>query len=149
MENRFRNFFLGRGDFKSKNEIIDAVYNSSQFDSSKESKHSSEALLIFQTSKQQTWLVSTSERLYCVLDDIDKGLTKVQWFIPSGDLISDNKVIANISVKNKSHNTGLLSINDHKNWLFSKRLFTMYEIESSIHDLISRTMKNVTASQQY
>src|SRR5271166_3290397 len=40
-----------------------------------------DALLIFKTPKQHTWLVATQKKLYCVLDDADRRKTGelVQW----------------------------------------------------------------------
>ena len=140
MDNRIKKFFLGRGYFKTADEVIDIVAQSDNFDSSNETKVKTDALLIFQTLKQQTWLVSSTKRLYCVLDDIDKGFTKIQWSIPSHELCLNGKIIANISTQDKTRETGLLNLNERKNWLFSKKLFTLYGVESSIRDLILRTM---------
>ena len=74
-----RKFFLGRGELKSPIEIIAAIRESPDFDPRKEDIADAEALLIFQTSKQQTWLVATRTRLYCVLDDLRRSFRPVRW----------------------------------------------------------------------
>ena len=62
--------FIGRSDFASPEEIKEFIRRSKNFDKSKEDPSTAHPLLIFKTSKQQTWLVATPERLYCVLDDL-------------------------------------------------------------------------------
>jgi hypothetical protein len=57
-------------------------------DAEKASK--AKALLIFATSQQQTWLVASREKLYCVLDDM-KDDPKIWWDLkinvsPNGDI---------------------------------------------------------------
>ncbi|HLG54134.1 MAG TPA: hypothetical protein VI485_02310 [Vicinamibacterales bacterium] len=135
-----RSFLLGRGDFKSVDQIIDLVRSHARFEPAREEKSSAEALLIFQTSKQQTWLVATPRGLYCVLDDLNKGSTRVQWAIPSTELISDGTVTAKTSARDKSERTGLLDVNGRRDWLFSKKLFAAKRIEASVRDLISKAM---------
>lgn len=132
---------LGRRNFKTKDEIIEFVKNSKNYDPKKEFLHDSEALLIFQTSNQQTWLVSTKERLYCILDDIRKDEPNINWSIPKGRLVSKGGVNIEIRAGNKSEKTGLLDIGtDHRNWLFSKDLFEQVDISNSIRSLINKTM---------
>lgn len=137
-----RSFLLGRGDFKSVDEIVDLVRSQTRFDPAVEVKSAAEALLIFQTSKQQTWLVATSAGLYCVLDDLGKGFTRVQWAISSKHLVSGGTLTASISARDESERTGLLDVNERRNWLFSKKLFTAKGIEASVRDLISKAMMN-------
>jgi hypothetical protein len=135
-----RNFLLGQGEFKSAVQVVDVVQQSKNFDCSQEDLTKAEALLIFQTSKQQTWLVATRVRLYCVLDDLGKSFTRVQWSTSRNKLIADGKIGARIVTRNKTERTGLLDIGEHRGWLFSKRLFTDETIESRITNLIARQM---------
>lgn len=142
MDNSIRQFFLGRGDFKSANEIIAIVRSQAADESESEGGERSDALLIFQTSKQQTWLVATRRALYCVLDDLHKGFTRIQWTLPADKLVGRSGMIAQISTSDKSEKTGLLHINGHRNWLYSKKLFTSSSIEGTVRDLIRRTVKD-------
>jgi len=82
-------------------------------------------LKLLSTSRQQTWLVATPKRLYCILDDIENASPKVQWAEPLIDFIDkDGNVVAKIEEHENSEKTGLVNIgDDHHDWLFSKGLF--------------------------
>jgi hypothetical protein len=133
-----RSFFLGRREFKSAEQIAEAVRESLNFDPKIEETSRAESLLIFQTSKQQTWLVATKAMLYCVLDDLTEDFTKVQWSIPAQRLVSHGRLIIPISTHNKTERTGLVNIGEHQNWYFSRQLFTDESIEQRIRQLLSR-----------
>ena len=135
-----REFLLGRGEFKTADQIIEVVREHSAFNPQREDAAEAEALLIFQTSKQQTWLVATKARLYCVLDDLGKSFTRVQWTMPAEELVSDGEVTVGISTRDKTERTGRLDIGEHRGWLFSKKLFTSEPIEARVRDLIARKM---------
>ena len=135
-----RKFLLGQNEFKSPNEIIQVLRDSPNFDPAKEDTATAEALLIFQTSKQQTWLVATRARLYCVLDDLRRSFTRVQWSIGAEKLTQAGNVAAQVSTLDRTTRTGLLEINERRNWLFSKKLFTNRSLEDEIKGLIRRQM---------
>jgi hypothetical protein len=130
-------FFLGRtGSFKSAEEIVDVVTRYRSFDQSVEDASHAEALLIFHTSKQQTWLVATNQRLYCVLDDLPGAFTKVQWSMQKSSLTRDGNVAVPISHRDRTDKTGLLDLGERRGWLFSKRLFERESIEDRVRRLI-------------
>jgi hypothetical protein len=139
-----RSFLLGSAEeFKSPPDIFRVIAGSPQFDPSMESVTTAEPLLIFQTSKQQTWLVATPKRLYCVLDDLGRSFTRVQWSIPRERLVTENKVsvsIASRERREKSERSGLLDIDNHRSWLYSKKLFASESRESQVKRLIARRM---------
>ncbi|HKV23157.1 MAG TPA: hypothetical protein VJN93_01070 [Candidatus Acidoferrum sp.] len=135
-----RKFFLGRGEFKSPSEIIQTVRESPDFDSQRENLANAEPLLLFQTSKQQTWLVATAARLYCVLDDLRRSFPPVRWSINKDNLVAAGQVTVNISARDSNDRTGLLNIGPRSNWLYSKKLFTAKSIEDEVKGLISRRM---------
>ncbi len=60
---------LGYRKFWDEPEIRELIAQSRDFNPP-ESVDASKSLLIFPTSKQQTWLASSSTRLYCILDDV-------------------------------------------------------------------------------
>lgn len=99
-----------------------------------------EALKIFQTSKQRTWLVSTNRGLYCILDDNRKDKPRVRWSYPKSSILRDDKIYIEINEKNNSEKSGFLSIGKRKNWLYSKKLFKGSDIKKEIEDLIKKTM---------
>jgi hypothetical protein len=134
-------FLAGRPDFASKSEVIDSVRKSKNFDSTDEDLQHADALLIFSTSKQHTWLVSTDKRLYCVLDDLRKDEPHINWSISRRDLIRDNQVVVSVGSRDKSEFTGLVDIGTaHRDWLYTKRLFSTESVEGSIRKLLARTM---------
>jgi len=77
-----------------------------------------EALLIFSTGKQHTWIVATSSKLFCLLDDEKERTngTVIQWFLPKKDA-------APVQASPYKRTIGLLQIGPRKDWLYSTRLF--------------------------
>jgi len=136
-------FLLGRRPFAEKSDIIEFVKNSKDYGPEKEDLSKADALLIFQTSKQQTWLVSSSERLYCILDDLREDKPHINWSMPKETIISLGKINLPIKSRDETINSGLVDIGPrHTNWYFSKRLFSKVPIEKSIYDLMQKTMLN-------
>lgn len=136
----FRELFLGRGEFKSAADIVRIIQESPNFEPGREDVQRAEPLLIFQTSKQQTWLVATNERLYCVLDDLSKSFTRVQWSLPKEKLVVQGEVTVNIGTRDHTQRTGLLDIGERRSWLYSKKLFTRQSIEALVRNLIRNQM---------
>jgi len=140
-----RKFFLGTDEFKSPEEIVELIRTSAECDSQQEDIASAEALLIFQTSKQQTWLVATRSRLYCVIDDLNKSFTRVQWAISADTLVAGDTLAVEITTRSRSGRTGLLNIGPRRNWLFSKKLFPLEGPETKVKELIQRQMMTAVA----
>jgi hypothetical protein len=139
---RFSDVLSGRSDFASRPDVIRYVENSKNFDPRKEDLADAKALLLFSTSKQHTWLVSTSERLYCILDDIRKERLHINWSMPRWRLL-DRPLTQNLTVKDNTPNTGLVDITeDHKDWLYTKRLFSDVPVEKQIADLVNSTKRS-------
>ena len=130
--NSFREFLLGRSEFKSPNEIIAIASTTDDIPA--------EALLIFQTSRQQTWLVATKRDLICVLDDLNKGFTRVQWRIPKESILTEGAVKIEMRTRSKTEKTGLLDIGERRNWLYSKRLYSNDELLAKLKRMIVRNM---------
>ena len=129
--------FLGLREFYSEDEIIKFVETSKNYNSAKEKLDQARALKIFQTSKQQTWLISTKERLYNILDDIEYSVPHISWSIPR------TKIESGIAITTRSYKEkfGLVTIASHKNWIYSYELFKDSDIKKEIIDLISKTMQ--------
>lgn len=130
----------GRADFAAKREIIEFVKKSKNFNALREDIETADALLIFSTSKQHTWLVATSERLYCLLDDLRTDMLHINWSINRSKLVDDDKIVIQIEVRERSEFTGLLDIGDHRNWLYTKRLFYDAPIDHQIREMLRKTM---------
>ncbi len=135
-----QNFILGQRNFWSKDEILTVVKNSESFDPQQEDLDNAESLLIFTSSKQQTWLITTAARLYCVLDDIRKTRPELQWILTQGELISEGEITATVRTKDKSERTGLLDVGPRRNWLFSKTLFVDEPLEKRLITTLRDTM---------
>ncbi len=120
---------LGYRRFSDEPQIRTLVEKSKDFDSSEESTDSAQSLIIFQTSKQQTWLMSSTKRLYCILDDVRRPRPRVQWSLPK------NKV--KVRARPKTEKTGLVDFDQRRrSWLFSAPLFEEKPIEDSIKALL-------------
>ncbi len=130
---------IGRRNFYSENEIIKFVTKSKNYDYGIEKLDQAATLLIFQTSKQQTWLISTNKRLYCILDDNRKDEPQINWSIPKED-IHGKKLSDEIYIRNYSEDIGLVDIGPKKNWLYSKKLFKKSDIKININQLLSKVV---------
>ena len=133
---------FGRKDFMSGEQIIALVTKSEQFDNEREPREGMASKLIFRTSRQQTWLVSSTQRLYCGLDDLHKGTTHVKWAIPRDEIFQDDQFVLELKSRSKTNDTGLVDIGpNHKDWLYSKCLFEYQSIGDAIQQLLTTTMK--------
>lgn len=133
--------FSGRADFASKTEIIQYIKNSKNFDPATENFIKADALLIFSTSIQHTWLISTAQRLYCVLDDIRKDKPHINWSIPRAQILDGDKFILPVKARDKTEVTGLLDIGeDHSDWLYTKRLFSEAPVEQRVQEMLEDIM---------
>jgi hypothetical protein len=94
-------------------------------------------VLIFETLKQHTWIITTNLQLFCVLDDEDTRSSgrMIQWKM----LLSDDLPIrARISERGNP----VVDIGERKGWLYSRHLFPIEEaLEKSIKSLIERGRK--------
>ena len=96
-------------------------------------------LKIFQTVKQQTWLVSTKDYVFCLLDDIDVDIEKdfqlIKWYVPIQDI--KNKIEFREST-NRPEKFGLIDFGPkHKDWYYSKPLLNGKEMaEKFVNNLI-------------
>ena len=137
-------FFIGRTGFESEEGIKEVIQNSRHFEAAKETPQEANALLIFGSPKQQTWLVSTGERLYCILDDIRKDEPHLNWVMPRSQLVTGDAISIDLVTHESRRSSpafGLVDVGPkHKDWLFSKRLFKRVSVEEAIRDLIHSHM---------
>ncbi len=127
--------------FASPAEIKKYITKSIHFDSQRENYHNATELLIYQISFQQTWLIATSQRLYNILDDVNKSNPHINWSISKNKLVTNGKLKINITKHNYKSKTGLVDIGpDHKDWLYSVHLFLDKDITQAIEQLILEQM---------
>lgn len=138
---RLAELLLNPDRFWDEEAIKQFITHSKNFDASKEVPADADALLMFETSKQKTWLVSTHERMYCILDDTRKDKPHINWSMARNRLVDGNNVTINVNAREKSKKTGLVDISDqHKDWLYTKQLFSDESVVDAITGLISKQM---------
>jgi hypothetical protein len=73
--------------------------------------------LLFSTSKQHTWLLTTCHQVFCVLDDADTRSSGelIQWHLP---LAEARPVTARLSARGNP----VVDLGSKRNWLYSSRL---------------------------
>lgn len=82
------------------------------------------SLLLFETSKQRTWLVSTGHELVCILDDLRHPEPDIEWTMNREELVERDQLRIDISEQPFTDQSGKLNIgSSHRGWLFSRRLF--------------------------
>ena len=130
---------LGYRSFASESEIRRSIEQSKYYDSSKESPEEAGSLLIFDTSRQHTWLVATGERLYFILDDVRQPAPRIRRSVPRSELRVQSDGGVAVITRPKSVHAGLLDIGLRKRgWLYSKRLFSVDRpIERAVNDLFA------------
>jgi hypothetical protein len=111
------------------------------YDWSKSEYLSSESLLIFDASRQRTWLIANSRYLYCLFDVIDEAKPRVQWRISKDHIIQDNRIIINISTDNYSVRNGYLILGEKRPRKYSRLLFQRVSVESSVRILLMKAFE--------
>ena len=130
---------LGYRGFASEPEIRMSIEQSKYYDASKESPEDTSSLLIFDTSRQHTWLVATGERLYFILDDVRQPAPRIRRSVPRSELRVQADGGVAVVTRPKSVHAGLVDIGLRKRgWLYSKRLFSPDRpIERAVNDLLA------------
>jgi hypothetical protein len=101
--------------FLSKTEIIDVIIKSKTF---AENEKIEKTILIYSTETQQTWLVSTRTRVYCILNEngTPKPNQTISW-------VSDKESLKPVGIRKYKKYSGLLDLHNHAAWLYTYRLF--------------------------
>lgn len=134
------NIFDDDAFFHSKSKIKKWIIKSNKYQ--KEDPSSAKLFLFFSTKKQRTYLVATNKVLYCITDDARRSEPQINWAMPSNKVLDKNGLMFSIKFKkDKSDKTGVVDIGEnHKKWLFSKKLFSSSDIESSMRKFIESSM---------
>ena len=129
---------LGYRTFASEREIRRSIKTSESYDSMRESPDDARSLLIFETSKQQTWLVATGDHLYFVLDDVRGPAPRIARAVGRSELANEPDGTIAVDTQPKSVRTGLVDVGRRRRgWLYSKALFpSSRPIEHAIVDLL-------------
>ncbi|SIO53737.1 hypothetical protein SAMN04488055_5470 [Chitinophaga niabensis] len=118
------NTILGFRNFCKVDEIKRFIHISISLDKSEDLVFSGH-ILLFKTSRQQTWIIISNIRLICVLDDISKDNFEIRWDLDKHLVLFESKVILEITVEpHYSRRSGIINFGEyHKNWLYTKKLF--------------------------
>lgn len=136
---KFQDFFDSNAMFHSVDDIKNTIKNSKNYN--QEDPKSAQVLNFFSTSKQRTYLVATSERLYCILDDVRKEKPHINWSMPKSDVKGVDGLKLDITSRDKTAKIGLVDIgNKHRKWLYTKDLFPSKEIKASIQEFLDTAM---------
>jgi hypothetical protein len=127
------NDILGFRSFATEDDIKTIVAQS-RYSRPEENYRSAKTLLIFATSKQQTWLVKTDRTLYVVLDDRRKERPRVEWSMPV-----DEAQRARVASRDYTRMSGMIDIGPQKEWLYTKKLFQEENIENVVTRFIADT----------
>lgn len=137
MSQSFTTFWSGGRQFASEDDIRSRVRIFRDYDD--DDLAAARLLLLFETSRQHTWLVATNKRLYCVLDDARKDHARVQWSLRKSELKNDTGTLTvEISSADRRKNSGVVHIGPRRNWLYSKKLFRTEAVEDAVNKLIQR-----------
>jgi len=99
-------------------------------------------ILVFKTSRQETWLSVAPQGLHCRIKDTRAGKGGPQWTISkiqAKEILSSNTYHVNPGAKVK---TGTFTIGSRRNWLYSKTLFPEPDY---LHGVIKQLLSNVSS----
>jgi hypothetical protein len=125
------------GEDASSSEVEDAqgfytAVGAAQLIQSRFSEHPKAPLLLFRTERQRTWIVATTDHVYCLLDDVRtrQADRTVQWRISRSGA---QPIRAYITPKGNH----VVDIGDKRRWLYSKRLHSnANELERVLRALV-------------
>ena len=123
--------------FRTVEEIKESIRQSKNYRLDRSDPAGALPLLIYQTRLQQTWLIKTLIRLYCVLDDLRKPEPHVNWSMAMSEVLDGaGNIKMGIAARPpaaSSETAGQIDFGpNHKNWLFSTKLFTVRSVEEEI-----------------
>lgn len=136
-----KDFFDTDKHFRSKEHILKTITLSEYYDSNLENFISADALLLFSTSRQKTWLVSTKYRLYCILDDIRRPEPVLAWVKDREQLFENKNFKPKLQPKDQSNSVGTINIGPkEQEWYFSKPLFSNNDVVATLTKFVENNM---------
>jgi hypothetical protein len=100
-----------------------------------------EALVIFESSSQHTWLVATNIALYCIFDWLKNDNPSVVWRIAKDEIVRNNRITLSIDLKDKSRKNGYVIINAKPPRLYTKSLFSQMPIDQEIMAMLAKAFE--------
>lgn len=126
----FRNI-LGYRDFNQLKSIKDFLVSKNLVD--KKNVDLLKQIVLFDTSKQRTWLLADNENVFCFLDDTTKDSFEFRWKEKKSNLRGNIRVTPNVKPK-----AGIVDFGEkHKRWYYSKDIYhSDYDVIRKINDLL-------------
>jgi len=108
---KFSNIILGLRNFKQEQEVKKYIANSKYY--ANEDPSEAELLLVYQNTREKTWLVFSNQRLYCILDKVKKTDLHINWSVSYEELFDqDGKIRVNtMSIYQQSY---VVQIGEHR-----------------------------------
>ncbi len=103
-------------------------------------------LVVFETTKQRTTLKTEEPGVSCYLLNKEAASEKVQWSLGREAIkrvISEDDIRAHSGYKPR---TGTFNIGRHRNWLYSKNLFTS---EESLEEQLNLLLRTAVPSDRF
>ena len=97
--------------------------------------------LVFETSRQKTWLSVTPQGLHCRIDDTRDGKGGPQWTLSktqAAEILKSGAYHVNQGYKVK---TGTFTLGPRRNWLYSKVLFPETDY---LHGVLKQILENAS-----
>lgn len=127
--------------FASPKDIETSIEKFTGFQRGEEPSANRELLLIFESSKQRTWLVATKQALYCVIDLLSEPEPRARWRIGREHIFSNKDgVFLSIQTEKYSDSAGHLVIDEKRPRLYSRRLFTDFPVEQRVKSLLLKAL---------
>jgi len=127
--------------FASPKDIKTSIEKFAGFQHREEPLADREVLLIFESSKQRTWLVATKGALYCVIDRLSEPEPRARWRIGMERIFSNKDgIFLSIQTEEYSDSAGHLVIDKKRPRLYSRRLFTDFPVEQRIKSLLLKAL---------
>lgn len=138
----------GTRPFLSVEQVKQFIVNSKNYKRDNTDPLSAGALLLLSTRRQQTWLIATPNRLYCILDDERKPEPHINWSMPRHRLVEDGGLAIQLEARDRTDDRlGLVDIGaQHRSWLYSRSLFRDRSVEKAIEELIFSKMNSAAAA---
>lgn len=112
-----RRWFLSQDDVKA------AITNSRHYGEDGTDPKLASALLFYQTADQQTWLVRTPKRVYCVLDELADTTPHINWSLELSAFSGESPVTIREAEPQNSYFGHVVFAPRPEIWFYSKKFF--------------------------
>ncbi len=132
---------MKRDRFQTEDQIKKHIVHSKKHRPGQENPAEAELMCLFKSSRQQTWLVSTSHCVYFIVDDLKKDAPHISWSRRKEQLLDhkSRKPKFNIFPTPQNKRTGRVNLqlgDTVKGWLYSRSMYDEPAVKSYVSKLI-------------